>query len=388
MVMASLRWSLGPALLLVGGAIVACGTAPDDKAAEATAQAESACRPSDHCDFLSSFGAGACNAVSACREAALGAGCHGSSVASPSDARFCESAVSQPNPQQACQIWGPSFNCVWTEGQEACVSRQDGLHGNGQSCSLAEHCTFFGQIGQCGSVPACKTGQTGGGCHGSSVASPSDARFCESAVSQPNPQQACQIWGPSFNCVWSEPVTACVPREGQTHASSCTASDHCAFFGELGQCGSIAACRETALGAGCHGSAVASPSDARFCESAVSQPNPQQACQIWGPSFNCVWTEGQTACTARDSAAVGHADACSLSDHCAFLGELGDCQASTACKQAVTGAGCHGSAVASPSDAQFCESAVSQPNPQQACQIWGASFNCVWTEGQSACVPR
>jgi hypothetical protein len=347
-----------------------------------------ACRPTDHCDFLGGFGPSACGAVSACREATAGAGCHGSPVASPSDARFCESAVSQPNPQQACEIWGPSFNCVWTAGETACVARQDGSLGNAAACSIAEHCAFFGDVGQCGAVPACKEAVVGGGCHGSAVASPSDARFCETAISQPNPQQACQIWGPSFNCVWTEGQRSCVPKGASPHADPCSIADHCAFFGELGQCGDVTACNEAVTGAGCHGSSVASPSDARFCESAVSQPNPQQACQIWGASFNCMWTEGQTQCVARSSGATGNPNACSLADHCTFLGQIGQCGGISACRQTTVGGGCHGSSVASPSDAQFCESAASQANPEQACQIWGPSFNCVWTEGTSGCVPR
>jgi hypothetical protein len=168
----------------------------------------------------------------------------------------------------------------------------------------------------------------------------------------------------------------------------CSVADHCAFFGELGQCGNVTACREAVAGAGCHGSAVASPSDARFCESAVSQPDPRQACQIWGPAFNCVWTEGEVACVARGTGNSGNANACSIREHCGFLGELGQCRASSVCKEAVAGAGCHGSAVASPSDARFCESAVSQPDPKQACTIWGPAFNCVWTEGETSCVPH
>ena len=253
---------------------------------------------------------------------------------------------------------------------------------------MADSCAFFGETGQCAQVPACKQGVTGAGCHGSAVASASDAKFCESAVSQPDPQQACQIWGPSFNCVWTPGQTACVPKDAAPPPSACTTADHCAFFGELGECANVGACKQAVVGAGCQGSAVASAADAKFCASAVSQPDPQQACQIWGAAFNCVWSQGQTSCVAADTGAKGNASACSSADHCSFAGSLGECNDVTACAETVTGAGCHGSAVASTSDAQFCEKAVSQPNPQQACQIWGPSFNCVWTEGQTQCLPH
>jgi hypothetical protein len=393
--MSSRSLSFSAALVTVVGTLLAACASPTEGAASgaqdlASTATPDACRPADHCAFLDELGPNVCNTVPACRVQQTGAGCHGSPVASASDAQFCEKAVSQPDPQQACRIWGPSFNCVWTEGSTTCGSSQGGggATGKAAACSVTDHCAFFGETGQCGQVPACKEVVSAAGCHGTTAASASDARFCESAVSQPDPHQACQIWGPAFNCAWTPGETKCVPKDAAPPPTACTAADHCAFFGELGQCGSVAACKQTVTDAGCHGSAVASASDARFCESAVSQPNPQQACQIWGPSFNCVWTAGETACVARDSNAPGDASKCGTADHCAFLGSVGQCQSVTACREAAAGAGCHGSPVASASDAAFCESAVSQPDPHQACQIWGPGFNCVWAVGETQGLPR
>jgi hypothetical protein len=85
----------------------------------------------------------------------------------------------------------------------------------------------------------------------------------------------------------------------QSPGGQCSVSDHCAFFGELGQCQGISACKAVVTGGGCQGSAVASADHDRFCRGAASQADPKQACQIFGPAFDCVWTDGVTACLPR-----------------------------------------------------------------------------------------